>query len=96
MASSSASARTTPYPAYTAYTAYAAALFFALHLAIYFVPSIRDASISSSLVVALALAILAVARHLVVFPSSSPRLCAQRAGVGEGRRVRLVARGHGD
>jgi hypothetical protein len=50
------------------YAAYAAALFFALHLATYFVPSIRDATISSSLVVAVALAVLAVAQHLVVFP----------------------------
>jgi hypothetical protein len=65
MASSSASARTA---SYAAYAAYAAALFFALHLATYFVPSIRDATISSSLVVAVALAILAVAQHLVVFP----------------------------
>lgn len=61
-----------PRPAISArigsYAAYAAAVLFALHLATYFVPSVRDATFSSSSAVALALAIIAVAQHLVVFP----------------------------
>jgi hypothetical protein len=50
------------------YAAYAAAVFFALHLATYFIPSVRDATISSAPVIAVTLAVLAVAQHLVVFP----------------------------
>jgi hypothetical protein len=48
--------------------AYSAALLFALHLATYFVPSIRDATLSSAALVAGLLAVLALAQHLVVFP----------------------------
>jgi hypothetical protein len=62
MTSSPASARIAPY------AAYAAALFFALHLATYFIPSVRDATISGAPAIAVALAVLAVAQHLVVFP----------------------------
>ncbi|HEV7126880.1 MAG TPA: hypothetical protein VGN32_05500 [Ktedonobacterales bacterium] len=43
-------------------------MLFALHLATYFVASVRDATIASSLAIAVALAVLAVAQHLVVFP----------------------------
>lgn len=43
-------------------------MFFALRLASYFIPSIRDATLQGSFTIAVALAILAVAQHLVVFP----------------------------
>lgn len=49
-------------------SAYAAAVLFAAHLTTYFVPSVRDATVSTSLRIAVALAVLAVAQHLVVFP----------------------------
>lgn len=45
-----------------------AAVLFALHLATYFVPTIRDATLVRSLPLAVALAALALAQHLVVFP----------------------------
>jgi hypothetical protein len=48
--------------------AYGAGVLFALHLATYFVPSIRDATLSTAAGVAVALAVLAVAQHLIVFP----------------------------
>lgn len=48
--------------------AYVAALLFAIHLVTYLIPSIRDVTPSSSLVVAELLAILGVAEHLVLFP----------------------------
>lgn len=48
--------------------AYAAAVLFALHLATYFVPSVRDATLAGAAGVAIALAVLAVAQHAVVFP----------------------------
>jgi hypothetical protein len=48
--------------------AYAAAVLFALHLATYFVPSVRDATLSTAAGIAVGLAVLAVAQHLVVFP----------------------------
>lgn len=55
-------------PTAAIYAAYAAAIFFALHLATYFVPSMRDATLSTSALLAGLLALLAVAQHLVVFP----------------------------
>lgn len=48
--------------------AYLAAMLFAAHLVTYFVPTIRDATLASSAVLAGTLALLAVAQHLVVFP----------------------------
>ncbi len=48
--------------------AYTAAVLFAAHLATYFVPTIRDVTMTSSLVGAVMLAVLAVTQHLVVFP----------------------------
>jgi hypothetical protein len=48
--------------------AHAAAIFFALHLATYFVPSVRDATVSTASALAVTLAVLAVLQHLVVFP----------------------------
>jgi hypothetical protein len=48
--------------------AYAAAVFFAAHLATYFVPAIRDVTLTTSTALAVSLAVVAVAQHLVVFP----------------------------
>lgn len=48
--------------------AYAAAALFAAHLATYFVPSIRDVTLATSAILAVSLAVVAVAQHLVVFP----------------------------
>lgn len=48
--------------------AYGAAVLFALHLITYFIPAVRDVTASSSLPLAEALAVLAVAEHLIVFP----------------------------
>lgn len=48
--------------------AYAAAVFFALHLLTYFVPSIRDATLDTSATIAILLGVLAIVQHLVVFP----------------------------
>lgn len=48
--------------------AYAAAALFAAHLTTYFVPAIRDVTLTTSTTLAVALAVLAVAQHLVVFP----------------------------
>lgn len=48
--------------------AYAAAALFAVHLATYFVPAIRDVTLATSTALAVSLAVLAVAQHLVVFP----------------------------
>jgi hypothetical protein len=56
------------HPTRAIYAAYSAAILFALHLTTYFVPSIRDATLSSSALVAILLAVLALAQHLVVFP----------------------------
>ncbi len=50
------------------YAAYGAAILFAIHLVTYLIPSIRDVTISSSLIGAELLALLAVAEHLIVFP----------------------------
>jgi hypothetical protein len=58
---------TTMRPAATLF-AYAAAALFAAHLATYFVPAIRDVTLTTSTTVAISLAVLAVAQHLVVFP----------------------------
>jgi len=48
--------------------AYGAALLFGIHLVTYFIPSIRDVTINSSVIEAEALALLAVAEHLILFP----------------------------
>ncbi|HEV2237730.1 MAG TPA: hypothetical protein VGR57_13800 [Ktedonobacterales bacterium] len=48
--------------------AYAAAVLFALHLASYFVPTVRDATLAHAAGLAIALAVLALAQHLVVLP----------------------------
>lgn len=55
-------------PAIAVYAAYTAAILFALHLATYFASSLRDATLSTSAVLAVSLALLAVAQHVVVFP----------------------------
>src|SRR2546430_4889450 len=52
----------------TAIAAYGAALLFAIHLVTYFIPSLRDVTTSSSVIGAEALALLAVAEHLILFP----------------------------
>jgi hypothetical protein len=48
--------------------AYAAAVLFGIHLLTYFVPSVRDATLANAPALAVALAVLAIAQHLVVFP----------------------------
>jgi hypothetical protein len=48
--------------------AYAAAVLFTVHLITYFIPSIRDATPTSSTIVAELLALLGVAEHLLLFP----------------------------
>jgi len=48
--------------------AYVAALLFAVHLITYFIPAIRDVTTSSSVMGAEALALLAVAEHVILFP----------------------------
>jgi len=58
---------TTTRPA-AALFAYAAAALFAVHLATYFVPAVRDVTLTTSTILAVSLAVLAVAQHLVVFP----------------------------
>src|SRR5258708_36881971 len=52
----------------TATAAYGAALLFAIHLITYFIPAIRDVTTSSSVIGAEALALLAIAEHLILFP----------------------------
>lgn len=52
----------------TAIAAYGATLLFAIHLVTYFIAPIRDVTTSSSVVGAEALALLAVAEHLILFP----------------------------
>jgi len=52
----------------TATAAYGAALLFAIHLVTYFIPAIRDVTTSSSVIGAEALALLAVAEHVILFP----------------------------
>jgi hypothetical protein len=61
---------TTPTPRTTTatYAAYAATVLFALHLATYFAPALRDATLATAASLAVPLAVLAVAQHLVVFP----------------------------
>jgi len=51
-----------------AIAAYGAALLFAIHLITYFIPAIRDVTTSSSVFGAEALALLAVAEHLILLP----------------------------
>ncbi len=58
----------TPRTAIATYAAYAAAVLFALHLATYFAPALRDATLGTVASLAVPLAVLAVAQHLVVFP----------------------------
>jgi hypothetical protein len=53
---------------WTARASYGAALLFAIHLVTYFIPAIRDVTTSSSILGAEALALLAVAEHLILFP----------------------------
>ncbi len=48
--------------------AYAAAILFALHLATYFVPALRDATLANAPALAVGVAVLALAQHAVVFP----------------------------
>jgi hypothetical protein len=48
--------------------AYGAALLFAIHLVTYFIPAIRDVTTRSSVFGAEALALLAVAEHLILLP----------------------------
>lgn len=55
-------------PPAATYAAYAAAVLFALHLATYFIPAARDATLASAAGIAIPLAALAIAQHLVVFP----------------------------
>jgi hypothetical protein len=50
------------------YAAYVAAVLFALHLASYLVPTLRDATLATATSLAVPLAVLAVAQHLAVFP----------------------------
>jgi hypothetical protein len=75
--------RTAPTPSTAASFAYGAAVLFAAHLATYFVPTIRNVTVTSSVLGAVLLTVLAVAQHLVVFPMvgalPAPRL-AQLAG----------------
>jgi hypothetical protein len=65
--------------------AYIGAVLFAIHLITYFIPAIRDVTTSSSVIGAEALALLAVAEHLVLFPViaalQAPRW-ARAAGYG--------------
>jgi hypothetical protein len=58
----------TPRTTTATYAAYAAAVLFALHLATYFAPALRDATLATAASLAVPLAVLAVAQHLVVFP----------------------------
>lgn len=53
---------------WTVTAAYAAAILFAIHLVTYFIAPLRDATTTSSPIVAELLALLAVAEHLLVFP----------------------------
>jgi len=55
-------------PAGAVYAAYAAAILFAIHLVTYFIAPLRDATTTSSPIVAELLALLAVAEHLLMFP----------------------------
>lgn len=48
--------------------AYAAAILFAFHLVTYFIPSLRDATLTTSVPVAVGIGVLALAQHIVVFP----------------------------
>jgi len=50
------------------YAAYTAAVLFGLHLVTYVIPSVRDATVANAPAIAVSLAVLAVAQHLVVFP----------------------------
>ncbi len=52
----------------TSMAAYGAAILFAIHLLTYFIAPLRDVTTSSSIFGAEALALLAVAEHLILFP----------------------------
>lgn len=52
----------------TSMAAYGAAILFASHLSTYFIAPVRDVTTSSSIFGAEALALLAVAEHLILFP----------------------------
>jgi hypothetical protein len=68
---------------WTVTAAYAAAILFAIHLVTYVIAPIRDATPSSSPIVAELLALLGVAEHLLLFPTSSPfLLLACLVGIG--------------
>lgn len=53
---------------WAARSAFAAALLFALHLATYFVPALRDATLAQAPLLVAGLVAVGVAQHLVVFP----------------------------
>jgi hypothetical protein len=69
----------------TVYATFAAAVLFFIHLITYFIPSLRDATTSSSVVATELLTILGVAEHLLLFPAvdalPAPRW-AKAAGYG--------------
>ncbi|GHO97209.1 hypothetical protein KSF_072570 [Reticulibacter mediterranei] len=48
--------------------AYGAAILFAIHLVTYFIPALRDITTADSIPLAEAMALLAVAEHLILFP----------------------------
>ena len=48
--------------------AYTAAVLFTIHLLIYFIPSIRDVTVTRSPILAELMALLAIAEHLLLFP----------------------------
>jgi hypothetical protein len=69
----------------TVYATYVAAVLFFIHLITYFIPSLRDATTSSSVTITELLTILGVAEHLLLFPAvdalPAPRW-AKAAGYG--------------
>jgi hypothetical protein len=69
----------------TVYATYAAAVLFLIHLITYFIPTLRDATTSSSVITTELLTILGVAEHLLLFPAvdalPAPRW-AKAAGYG--------------
>jgi hypothetical protein len=69
----------------TVYATYASAILFFIHLITYFIPSLRNATTSSSVAVVEILAIIGVAEHLLLFPAvdalPAPRW-AKAAGYG--------------
>lgn len=53
---------------WVARASYSATFLFAIHLVTYFIPALRDVTTSSSMIGAEALALLAVAEHLILLP----------------------------